>query len=177
MVGHAVQNYDSEEKVMKKGTVAILSSLMGVATGVAIGAGLALKGTDDSNNKIKEMSEKHLALFLLMNQWVKVKQGNKSLASYFDKNGYKKIAIYGMSYVGESLIRELRGSSVEVAYGIDKNADGIYADIEVFSAEDELPQVDAIIVTSITFYEEIQEILLQKISCPIISLEDVLYEI
>ncbi len=36
--------------------------------------------------------------------------------------------------------------------------------------------VDAIVVTAITFYDEIKEELSRKIDCPIISLEDILYE-
>ena len=125
----------------------------------------------------KQMSDKHLTLFLLMNQWVKVKQEGKNLSSYFMANGYKKIAVYGMSYMGETLVEELKESGVEVAYGIDKNADGIYADIDVVSMDDELKEVDAVVVTAVTFFDEIEKRLSEKVSCPIISLEDILYEV
>lgn len=128
-------------------------------------------------DKAQAMSEKHLALFLMMNQWVKVKQEGKNLSTYFSDNDYKKIAIYGMSYAGETLLEELRDSEVEVVYGIDKNADGIYADVDIVSLDDDLENVDAIVVTAITFFDEIEEKLSQKVNCPIISLEDVLYEI
>ena len=37
--------------------------------------------------------------------------------------------------------------------------------------------VDSVIVTAITFYEEIKAELVLKIKCPIISLEDILYGI
>lgn len=82
-----------------------------------------------------------------------------------------------MSYAGETLVDELRGTEVKVVYGIDKNADTIYSDIDVFSMEDDLAKVDAVVVTAITFFDEIEENLSEKLDCPILSLEDILYEI
>lgn len=113
----------------------------------------------------------------MMNQWVKVKQQGKNLSEYFEKNGYKKIAVYGMSYAGETLIDELKDSNITVTYAIDKNADSIYFDIDIISIEDDLKPVDAIVVTAITFFDEIEESLCAKVDCPIISLEDILYEV
>lgn len=123
------------------------------------------------------MSNKHLSLFLMMNQWIKIKQEGRNLDLYFEKNGYKNIAIYGMSYVGETLIDELKNTNVSVAYGIDRKANSIYADVDVVSIDDILKPVDAVVVTAITFYKEIEEKLSEKIDCPIISLENILYEV
>lgn len=158
---------------MKKGMISVLSAVVGAA----IGAGTVGKTVAGGMDKTKSMSDKHLALFLMMNQWVKVKQGGKNLAEYFKGNSYKKIAIYGMSYAGETLVDELRGTEVKVVYGIDKNADTIYSDVDVLSMEDDLAKVDAVVVTAITFFDEIKEKLLKKLDCPILSLEDILYEI
>lgn len=158
---------------MKKPVISILSAL----TGVVLGAGAVGKVSVDKTKKIQSMSDKHLALFLMMNQWVKVKQEGKKLVDYFEKNGYKKIAIYGMSYAGETLIDELKGTGITVAYGIDKKADLIYADVDIVSMDDELEQVDAVVATAITFFDEVEEQLSQKIDCPVISLEDILYDV
>ncbi len=158
---------------MKKTIVSALAAL----TGVAIGASAAGKVSSDKRKIVQQMSNKHLSLFLMMNQWVKVKQEGKNLASYLEKNGYQKIAIYGMSYAGETLINELKDSSVTIAYGIDKNADSIYADVDIVSMDDNLETVDAVVVTAITFFDEIEEQLSAKMDCPILSLEDILYEI
>ena len=158
---------------MKKSLISILSAL----TGTIIGAGAVGKISMDKTQKIKAMSDKHLALFLMMNQWVKVKQEGKNLSLYFEQNGYKKIAVYGMSYAGETLIDELKGTGIDVAYGIDKSHDLIYSDVGIVSIEDKLEKVDAIVVTAITFFDEIEEELSEKINCPIISLEEILYEV
>ena len=158
---------------MKKGTILVLSMLGGVVTG----AGTVGKIQRNKIEKVKSMSEKHLELFLMMNQWVKIKQENKKLTSYFEKKGFKKIAIYGMSYVGETLVDELKNSNITVLYGIDQKADSIYADVDIVFIEDELQEVDAIVVTAITFFDEIEEKLSGKVDCPIISLDDILYEV
>ena len=162
---------------MKKGSVSAISALVGAIFGAVAGTLATLKASDNMVEKTKNLSDKHLALFMMMNQWVKVKQEGKNLSEYFEKQGYKKIAIYGMSYAGETLVSELENTSVQILYGIDKNADSIYANIDVFSIEDSLEEVDAVIVTAITFFDEIEEELSTKFSCPIISLENVLYEI
>lgn len=81
---------------MKKGIISVLSAL----TGAAIGAGAVGKVASKATDKAQAMSDKHLALFFMMNQWVKVKQEGKNLSTYFSEKGYKTIAIYGMSYAG-----------------------------------------------------------------------------
>lgn len=158
---------------MKKTVISVLSAIAGAAAGAGAVGVKEKKRTEVA----KGYADKHLALFLMMNQWVKVKQEGKNLGSYFEKNGYKKIAVYGMSYAGETLIDELKDSDVTIAYGIDKNAEVIYADVDIVSMDDVMEPVDAVVVTAITFFDEIEEKLSNKVDCPIISLEDILYEV
>lgn len=159
---------------MKKGVILGISALAGAATGAVI-VGVVTSAKID---RYRAYAEKCVALFQMMNNWVKIKQKGKTIASYMEAEGYKRIAIYGMSYVGETLLDELRESGVQVAYGIDQHADAIYtADLDVVQAEDDLEEVDAIIVTAITYFEGIAEKLADKISCPVVSLEDIIYEV
>lgn len=158
---------------MKKGIIAALSTIGGVAIGsTAIG-----KISGDRIKEIDKIANKHLDLYLMMNQWVKVKQAGKNLSSYFEQEGYKEIAIYGMHYVGETLVEELAGSNVKIKYGIDKDASVLYADFDLLTPDNTLPEVDAIVVTPITFFNEIEDMLTKKIDCPIISLDDILYQV
>ena len=158
---------------MKKGIAVALSAVLGASVGA-----LGTKNMCNAKTAEKQkMSDKHLALFLLMNQWVKVKQEQKDIAQYLEKKGYKKIAIYGMSYVGERLFDELKDSGIETAYAIDKKTDGIYAEIDVFAPDDTLPAVDAVIVTPVFFFEEIKQTLSSQTKADILSLEDILYDI
>lgn len=158
---------------MKKSILSLCSAMIGLVAGMGIASNFMGK----SNKNKNDLSEKHLALFLMMNQWVKVKQEGKNLKEYFEKKGYKKIAIYGMSYAGETLLDELDKSEIEVAYAIDKNANSIYLNIDTVTIEADLQEVDAVVVTAITFYDEIEEKLKEKLNCPVLSLEDILYEI
>lgn len=158
---------------MKKGMISVLSTL----AGAAIGAGTAGTVKEKEVQKWKDYSNKHLALFKMMCQWVTVKQDGTNLAEYFEKKGYKRIAIYGMSFAGDTLANELRDTSIQVVYGIDQNAVSLYADFDIVTMEDNLEEVDAVVVTAITFFDEIAEELSVKVNCPIISLEDVLYEV
>lgn len=161
---------------MKKSGLLIIAIGGLVSIGIATNV-LAIKPMRQEIEKYKNMSDKHLSLFLLMNQWVKIKQEEKKVSLYLKKKSYKKIAIYGMSYVGETLLNELRADGVQIAYAIDRQAEGIYASLPVVSPEDILEEVDAIVVTAVTFYEDIKDILSKKLNCPIISLEDILYEL
>ena len=123
------------------------------------------------------LSVKHFRLMMVLNQWLAAKQEGKSLASFFEKNGYKKIAIYGMSHLGKRLVEELKGTDIEILYGIDKNADNIYSEFEMKTLEDDLPPVDVIVVTAVTYFDEIEAALEEKVDYSIISLEDILYEV
>ena len=158
---------------MKKSTILMLSLIGGATMGIVA----TKKAIGATVNVQKNLSDKHLALFKMMNQWVAVKQDGKNLSDYFEKMQYKTIAIYGMHYAGERLLKELKNSNIQVKYGIDKRADWIYTDIDVVTMEDEFDEVDAVVVTPIFFFREIEKELSEKIGCPIISLEDVLKEV
>lgn len=129
-----------------------------------------------SIEKNKEMSEKYLVMFLMMNSWVEIKQQGKCLANYFEQHSFFSIAIYGMGYVGERLLMELRDSNIRVEYGIDQRADSVYTDLVTITPDDNLEAVDVIVVTSVFYFDGIKKMLEQKIDCPIISLESILNE-
>lgn len=162
---------------MKKGINGILSVLIGGAAGVAAG-GVAVKTI--SSKKVSEMETmgaKVHQLYMAFDQWLRIRQEGKTLVEYFERNGYKTVAIYGMKELGERLYDELEGSGIEVLYAIDKNADTIYADVDVVTPEDELKPVDVIVVTALYYFDEISELLDEKADYPVVSLEDILYEI
>jgi hypothetical protein len=158
---------------MKKGIITVLLTVTGVAAG-AISTNLAAK---KRIAQVQQYSSKHMSLYLLMNQWVKVKQADKDISEYLIKQGYRRIAIYGMNYVGQTLYEELKDTEITISYAIDKNADGILVPVDVLFPDDDLPEVDAVVVTAITFFDEIEEQLAGKMDCPIMSLEDLLYEV
>lgn len=129
-----------------------------------------------ATKKIRESADKYYLYFLMANQWIKLKQSGAAIEDYFTKNGYEKIAIYGMAQLGETLYQELAQTSVEVPYAIDASPGRSFVHYcDILSPEEELPDVDAVIVTPIPYFKSIKRKLSKKLACPIISLEDVLY--
>lgn len=125
--------------------------------------------------KARNLSDKHLMLFLLMNEWVKVKQQNKSVEDSLLKQGYKKIGIYGMSYAGQRLCDDLVNTSVEIVCCMDQKSGGSYRGYEIASVKDCPGGMDVVIVTPVFYYDEIRQQLERSVSARIISLEEVIY--
>lgn len=155
--------------------------LYGIIAVVAFLAGAVLslvlfgKRLMQSLEKEKKTSQKNLQLYHLMTQWVKLKQSGVSLADILAKRGYHHIAVYGMSYVGERLIEELKGSEVTVEYAIDQNARTLYSYVDAYTPEDPLKPVDAVIVTPIAYFDAIEAVLTKKMDCPILAIDDLMY--
>lgn len=162
---------------MKRGFGGVLSTLVGMTAG-AVAGGVAAGSV--SSKRIKELTEGHMKvheLYMAFDQWLRVRQEGKTLVEYFEKQGYKTVAIYGMKELGERLYDELQGSGITVKYVIDKNADSIYAEVDVVTPDEKLEPVDVIVVTAIYYFDEIEEMLSEKVDYPVVSLEDILYEV
>lgn len=174
-IAQFVESHRTEETKMKKKTVI---TTMGIVLGTTVLTLFMMGKIKEKECENEKQAEKNYALYMMMNQWVKVKQEGKQISAYFNKKGYNKIAVYGMGYAGQRLLEELKNSSeIKVMYAIDQNASSIYADVDMVTPEDTLEKVDAIVVTAITYFDEIKEKLCAKVECPIVSLEDILYEI
>ncbi len=161
---------------MKKeiGVVKVLLSLLtGAAAGAAGVSYFKGKVIKDQQKKV----EKFKRYYGLLNQWLILKHQGVSLDKYFIDNSYKTIAIYGMGEMGNRLLEDLKSSDIIVKYAIDKEAGNTYSDIDVRDMEDELDPVDAIVVSAVFAYEEIKDDLEEKVDYPIVSLEDVIFEL
>ena len=152
---------------------AVVGGVLGsVFSGMAVG-----KRCNQAVNVAKDKKRKMDSYYFLFNQWLIVRQSGKTLAEYFEKNNYRTVAIYGMKEFGERLYDELRASDITVKYIIDKDAETIYADVDIVTPEETMEPVDVIVVTATYYFDEIEEMLCEKVDCPVVSLEDVLYEV
>lgn len=129
------------------------------------------KRLDDSEEQYKKMK----CFYDLLIHWLRLEQDGKTLAEYFSFNNYHTIAIYGMKELGERLIQELAGTDISIKYIVDQNCDKIATNLPKYKPGEDLPDVDAMVVTAIYYYEDIEEAMSKKMYCPIISLEDVVY--
>lgn len=165
---------------MKKGIITAISSIIGIMAGVVIGGiGIGYLKQQKINSK-DEKIDKFKGYYNLLNQWLMIKQNGKSLESYFIDKGFKSVAIYGMGEMGVRLYDELKGTNVSVKYAIDKNASEIYTEIEALGMDgdlDEINDVDIVVISATFAFNEIEEKLKKKVNVPIISLEEVVYEV
>lgn len=112
----------------------------------------------------------------ILHIWLKLKYQNKSFAVFFQRHGYKKIAIYGMGHLGERLLDELNLTDVHVVYGIEKEKKEA-GRLKMYSMQEEWPQVDAIVVSVVHLFFVIKYELEQKTDIPVLSLEHILEEL
>jgi FlaA1/EpsC-like NDP-sugar epimerase len=152
-----------------------------IIAGAVVSAAVILKIKNKIINQEINKTNKFRGYYDLTNKWISIKNEGKSLSQYFKDQNYKKICIYGMGELGIRLLEELKDSEIEVAFAIDKNAGSTNAEIDIYDNEeisDEfLNDIDIIVVTAIFAFDEIEEQLREKISCPVISLEDVVFSL
>lgn len=154
----------------------ITEIILCLAAGSICGLLTGKKSADKKYDKARKEARKWKDYFELFDEWLALKEKNKKLADYFFSHSYDTVAVYGMGKAGRHLVEELRCSGIRVVYGIDRKAGLQTASLPVRCIDDELPTVDVIVVTAVFAYEEIEEKLMDKINCPIISLEEVVYD-
>ncbi len=163
----------------KKGMVVFMRKRFFIGT--ALGVLLGFWGKMVLDSKILKINDKKTDKFkkyyILLDQWLSMKQTKTDITGYFKENGYEKIAIYGMGELGNRLYDELKDIDIYVAYGIDKNNKTSYPGLKIYSLEDDFENADVIVVTAIFAYSIIKKELAEKTNIPVISLEDVIYGI
>lgn len=113
-------------------------------------------------------------------KWMDVFQKGKLISRYFFDNGFHKVAIYGLGRLGKQLYDEMIISEIDVVYVID-NVYGLtnkfYGRTPCVHPESELPEADLIIITIPGEKKQIHAQLCKKVSCPVKSMEDILFVI
>ena len=154
----------------------IISGLIGGVVGAVVISNLNQKMLLEKDRKI----DKFKSYYHMVNQWLAIKQNGKRLTDYLETKGYKTIAIYGLGEMGRSLINELEKSKIEIAYGLDKVIGNSFDSIKTYlldEIEDIKEDVDVVIVTAIFAFDEIYNNIVDNFNCPIISLEDIIYDV
>lgn len=123
--------------------------------------------------RISDVGEKFQKLFLQAEQWLHIRQGDRTLAEYFTERNIHGIAIYGMGYLGCDLYDELEGSGVEIRYVIDRNPECLGLVARVAGMDGVPEEVDAIVVTMVG-EEALKKRLREKYSVPILDLSEIL---
>lgn len=156
---------------MKKGIIGLLGATAGAAGAFAVTTNMSGKVSREQAKK----TEKFRTYYNVLNQWLMLKQEGQGIDGYFKDAGYQNIAIYGMGELGNRLLKELEGSGVTVKYCMNSDTPVMDAEFNVLENEDMLEEVDAIIVTAMFAFDEIEEKLSEDFDCPIVSLEEVVF--
>ncbi len=132
----------------------------------------------EKKHNTAQPEERYFYAYQMLCHWLEALYLGHRAEEYFIDAGYFRIAVYGMGDIANRLLDGLNNSAVEVCYGIDRNAAGTVCKIgTIYAADDELPEVDAVVVTPFYAFEEISKDLSRKIKCPVISIEEVIWSI
>ncbi len=118
--------------------------------------------------------------FIIYDDWVRLLRKGKSVADFFTKNYYRRIAVYGMGRLGLQLCDELEGTDIEIVFAIDRRGNNIaYKDLDIIVPEDvekEQRQIDVIVVTPMPDFSNIERVLSRTYpGTDIVSIWDVVW--
>lgn len=130
----------------------------------------------DEIRYIQQRSNKYETYLNLMDDWMTLREKGIRLDKYLLDKRYEKIGLYGYGILGRHFIEEMKNSSVQVVFLIDRQGDKLYTPVPVYLPSDKLPECDVIVVSSVFFMEDIRVELKKYGDYKLISLETILKE-
>jgi hypothetical protein len=126
----------------------------------------------------KAVDDKDKRYLQLFDKWMILMERGDAIEQFFKEKNIKEIAIYGYGNIGKHLVTQLSDSDINIKFVIDRRKDSIIVNsIPCYQPSDNLPSVDAIVITPICEYTEIKNALNEVTSAKIISIEDIVYEL
>lgn len=116
------------------------------------------KMPDDSSIELEHRLQKSILFYWVLTRWLGNMIDENGVAERISAMGYSTVAVYGYAEIGKLLCRELQKTEVEVVYVLDKKVKATeWNDVPVYAPGKGLPEVDAVIVTAVYYYEEIEK--------------------
>lgn len=125
-----------------------------------------------------DLSLKFEKIAKCMDIWMQNRENNKSIGHYLRNKGVEKIGVYGYGILGRHLIFELKQAGLENVWITDRRDNinqNFYSFVNLLEG-DFIPETELVIVTAVGNVEEIENILRNKVDCPIVSLEEIVGE-
>ena len=126
-------------------------------------------------SEVKDQYNKYYHMYYTLEKWLEGVFSDRKIGLYIKKNNWNTVAIYGCGDIGRLLYRELEMNNVQVVCGIDKNTELSFP-TKIVTPEKFSEKVDAVIVTSIAYFGEIEYVMSKITEAEIISLEDIVYQ-
>lgn len=121
--------------------------------------------------------QKYRQFYRIFLQWIKVEQNRGSIAKYLQEQKLINIAIYGYGDLGKTLYNQLENTDIIVTEILDKREIGIENNLVIKKPMGGNRDVDAVIVTAVYYFDEIQKELNELGYKNIISLQNLLEKI
>ncbi len=135
----------------------------------------------DSNeiNRMNKTIEVLDSNYNAMLQWVVATQQGYNMCDYLVRNGWGKIAVYGMNDIGNCVVRELlKDKRVELMYVIDQGWPKLYFDVDCYKLN-ELPRddkPDLVIVSLPGIFDDVVKDIRLELDSTIMSITEVVFE-
>lgn len=113
----------------------------------------------------------------ILNDRTQIKDFRNRLGKYLKGQKLATIAIYGYSQSGRMLQKELVSIGISVKYIVDRKGKMLGCQLPVYTLDDHLPPVDAVIIAPVGLYETVAPILTQKSESKIIDLSQIMEEL
>lgn len=122
----------------------------------------------------REKLESYLNLY---DRWMSLHEKNIRLSDCLLKKGYRDIAVYGYGNLGKHLINEAGRTELAVRYVIDRQKVETDEHMRVYEPKDDLPKVDAVIISAAYYADEIiKNLKKNNVTMPLISIEGLIKE-
>lgn len=132
---------------------------------------------DDNIKKWQESYEVVKRNHDCFDRWLALLENNVNISDYLKKYNVQTVAIYGFGYLGKHLITQIERSGIKIEYLIDRMAATLrHPQYKIFTLENPLPKVDAVVITPIVPFYEIYEELKKKVDARIFSIEEMIFE-
>lgn len=101
----------------------------------------------------------------------------EKIRMFFNKQGWSRVAVYGVNGIGHIVIQRLLCSGVNICYGIDRNPNAKSDDIKVVQMEQIQPDIDVIIVAPEQEFVNIEQKISEYSSAKIVRLSSLIEEV
>lgn len=110
-------------------------------------------------------------------RWMELRERNIRVSDYLKRYDITQVAVYGYGMLGKHLIGELEEQNIKIAYIIDRDYRKQSLRYEIRNPQDNLPQVDAIIVTVVDEFDNIYQSLKSRVNSKFFSLFEIVSEL
>lgn len=132
-----------------------------------------LKEDEDSQTELEgnvfTQEQKLRYYYGVLNRWMRLSHQGLTPVKFLECAEMKQIAIYGCGELANRLIEEVGHSEIEIAYLIDRKKKGACYGLPIYSLEEQLKPVDAVIITPGYIFDKIVKDLQNKMQCPMIT--------